>query len=218
MSEAIKEEKKSIFETLRQVDVSEHIEKKNGLNYVSWAWAWDTLMKLYPKSSVDVKRNETGRFWFDDGRTGWVEVSVTVQAENEVVERSELFPVMDYKNNPIPADKITSFNANTAVQRATTKAIARHGLGLYVYAGEDLPPDDEGIKEERKVAENEPKMGQKEAEGLPATEGQVIALRKYSGTEYLDKALEYYGVEKVEDLTVIQASQTLKAFAKKGMN
>lgn len=134
---------KSIYETLRSINVSDHTEKKNGLTYLSWAWAWDTLMLYYPNSTVDVKRDKNGRFWFDDGFTGWVEVEVTIRSKNETVSRSELFPIMDYKNRSIPADQITSFSANTAVQRATTKAIARHGLGLYVYAGEDLPPTED---------------------------------------------------------------------------
>lgn len=130
---------KSVYETLRAVNVSDHTEKKNGLTYLSWAWAWDTLMLHFPDSYVDVKRDKNGRFWFDDGFTGWVEVEVVVNG----ISRSELFPIMDYKNKSIPADQITSFSANTAVQRATTKAIARHGLGLYVYAGEDLPPTEQ---------------------------------------------------------------------------
>lgn len=134
-------ERKSVYETLRSINVSDHTEKKNGLTYLSWAWAWDTLMKYYPDTTVYICRNADGRFWFDDGRTGWVEVEVVIHDNGKDISRSELFPIMDYRNNSIPADKITSFSANTAIQRATTKAIARHGLGLYVYAGEDLPPE-----------------------------------------------------------------------------
>lgn len=214
----VKETKKTIYETLRSIDVSEHIEKKNGLSYVSWAWAWDTLMKVYPKSTVKVVRNADGRFWHDDGRTGWVEVSVTVTDGEETIERSELFPIMDYKNNSIPAEKITSFNANTAIQRATTKAIARHGLGLYVYAGEDLPPDAE---------ENEPAGGNisentaENAAEAHVTEAQLKMLARYSENdatkELLTGALKTYGAGTIEELTLTQASLILKAFAKKGM-
>lgn len=208
----VKEQRKGIYETLRSIDVSDHIEKKNGLSYVSWAWAWDTLMKIYPKSSVRIERNPDGRFWFDDGRTGWVEVAVTVTDGAETVERSELFPIMDYKNNSIPAEKITSFNANTAIQRATTKAIARHGLGLYVYAGEDLPP-------EMADSSSEAKKPEKQAETTPqmVTAGQLEALKKYAGNELLAKGLNAYNVTSVEQLTLEQASLILKAFAKKGM-
>lgn len=208
----VKEQRKGIYETLRSIDVSDHIEKKNGLSYVSWAWAWDTLMKIYPKSSVRIERNPDGRFWFDDGRTGWVEVAVTVTDGAETVERSELFPIMDYKNNSIPAEKITSFNANTAIQRATTKAIARHGLGLYVYAGEDLPP-------ETTDSSSDDKKPEKQAEKTPqmVTAGQLEALKKYAGNELLAKGLNAYNVTSVEQLTLEQASLILKAFAKKGM-
>lgn len=144
---------KSVYETLRSINVSDHTEKKNGLTYLSWAWAWDTLMLHFPDSYVNVIRDKNGRFWFDDGFTGWVEVEVIVRGKGfEPIRRSELFPIMDYKNRSIPADQITSFSANTAVQRAITKAIARHGLGLYVYAGEDLPPELSQEKVEDKKA------------------------------------------------------------------
>ena len=169
-------------------------------------------MKIYPKSSVRIERNPDGRFWFDDGRTGWVEVAVTVTDGAETVERSELFPIMDYKNNSIPAEKITSFNANTAIQRATTKAIARHGLGLYVYAGEDLPPEMADSSSETKKPEK-----QAETTSQMVTAGQLEALKKYAGNELLAKGLSAYNVTSVEQLTLEQASLILKAFAKKGM-
>ena len=83
------------------------------------------------------------RFWHDDGKTGWVEVGVTVNG-NEVVE---VLAIMDFKNKSMPADQITSVDANKAMKRCLVKAIAMHGLGLYIYEGEDLPEEASKVNE-----------------------------------------------------------------------
>lgn len=127
----------SVFETLNKIDVSEHIEKKNGLSYVSWAWAWKILKDNFPDAQYKVYENEQGWNYFTDGRTGWVKTGVIVEG----LEHIEYLPIMDYQNKSIPLEKITSFDVNKAIQRSLTKAIGRHGLGLYVYAGEDLPEE-----------------------------------------------------------------------------
>ena len=133
----MEEQKKSVFETLNQVDVSEHIEKKNNLSYVSWAWAWQMAKKLYPDANYTIYENEQGWNYFTDGRTGWVKTGVIIEG----LEHIEYLPIMDYNNKSIPLEKITSFDVNKAIQRSLTKALARHGLGLKVYAGEDLPEE-----------------------------------------------------------------------------
>lgn len=135
------EETKNYFEELNGIDVSEKVEKKGRLSYLSWAWAWSELKKRHPNASSKVYETETGRIYFDDGRTCWVKVSVTIND----IEHIEYLPVMDNRNRPINVESVTSFHANTSIQRAITKAIARHGLGLYIYAGEDLP---EGVEPE----------------------------------------------------------------------
>lgn len=131
-------EKKSVYEVLSSVDVSKMTEKKNGLTYLSWAHAWGTLLKHYPLSDYTVYENELGYNYFTDGNTCWVKTGVTVEGK----ERIEYLPVMDFRNKSIPSDKVTSFDVNSSIQRSLTKAIARHGLGLNVYAGEDLPMSD----------------------------------------------------------------------------
>lgn len=131
------EEKKSVFETLNKIDVGEHIEKKNGLSYLSWAWAWKVLKENYPDANYKIYETESGCNYFTDGRTGWVKTGVTVNG----LEHIEYLPIMDYNNKSIPLEKITSYDVNKAIQRSLTKAVARHGLGLYVYAGEDLPEE-----------------------------------------------------------------------------
>lgn len=137
----------SVFEELNRINISSKVEKKNKLSYLSWAWAWGELKTRYPLANSKVYEREDGRNYFDDGRTAWVKVSVTICDEtgNEL-EHIEYLPVMNYNNQSIPIDKLTSFDVNKSIQRAITKAIARHGLGLYIYAGEDLPEEDEGKK------------------------------------------------------------------------
>ena len=137
-----------IFKKLQQIDCSKHTEKKNGLTYLSWAWAWQILNEYAEKVTYTVYENKDGLNYHTDGKTAWVKTGVTANG----LEHIEYLPVMDYKNQSIPLEKITSFNVNTAIQRSLTKAIARHGLGLYIYAGEDLPEDIEKLKESKTVS------------------------------------------------------------------
>lgn len=123
------------FKELNAIDVNKHTEKKNGLTYLSWAWAWGEIKKKHPDATYTVYENADGWNYHTDGKTCWVKTGVTVGD----VEHIEYLPVMDYKNKSIPADNVTSFDVNKAIQRSLTKAVARHGLGLYIYAGEDLP-------------------------------------------------------------------------------
>jgi len=135
------EEKKSVFQTLNEINVNDKVEKKNNLSYLSWAWAWGEVKKKYPNAQYKIYERESDYGpinYFTDGRTAWVKTSVII---NEL-EHIEELPVMDYKNKSITLDKLTSFDVNKAIQRSLTKAIARHGLGLYIYAGEDLPEED----------------------------------------------------------------------------
>lgn len=112
-------------------------DNKNGLTYVSWAYAWGALKKIYPEAKSVVYEDQRGLNYFTDGNTCYVKVGVTI----EDIEHIEYLPIMDYRNQSIPLDKVTSMDVNKAIQRGLTKAIARHGLGLYVYAGEDVPEE-----------------------------------------------------------------------------
>lgn len=154
MSEA----KKNYFVELNDINVSGKTEKKNGLTYLSWAWAWAELKKLHPDATYTVYENADGWNYHTDGRTGWVKTGVTVNG----LEHIEYLPIMDFRNKSIPVENITSFDVNKTIQRSLTKAVARHGLGLYVFAGEDLP---EAEREEENKANTE-KISQKEVETL----------------------------------------------------
>lgn len=133
------------FVALNKINVNDKTEKKNGLTYLSWAWAWGEVKKMFPDATYTIYENSDGLFYHTDGKTCWVKTGVTVNG----IEHIEYLPVMDFRNASIPREKVTSFDVNKAIQRSLTKAVARHGLGLYIYAGEDLP-------EEEKVAEEEP--------------------------------------------------------------
>jgi hypothetical protein len=144
---------KSVFETLNAVNCNEHTEKKNGLTYLSWAWAWAEVKKLYPNASYTIYENANQWNYFTDGKTCWVKTGVTIEG----LEHIEYLPVMDFRNKSIAADKVTSFDVNTAIQRSLTKACARHGLGLYIYAGEDLPEDEQTAQSTTQPAPAQPK-------------------------------------------------------------
>lgn len=132
------------FNDLYAVNVNGHTEKKNGLTYLSWAWAWGEIKKRHPDATYTVYENADGWNYHTDGRTCWVKTGVTVNG----IEHIEYLPVMDYKNKSISIENVTSFDVNKAIQRSLTKACARHGLGLYIYAGEDLPEEEAAEKQD----------------------------------------------------------------------
>lgn len=148
------------FAVLNDINVNDKVKAKMGLNYLSWAYAWGELLKAYPDATLNVynrtietsetittedKDNGVTRTvvnkstqdvpYFTDGRSCFVKVGVSIQG----IEYIEYFPIMGLKNDAIPANRVTMTDVNKALQRAFVKACARHGLGLYIYAGEDLP-------------------------------------------------------------------------------
>ena len=137
------------FSLLNGINVNDKTEQKGELTYLSWAWAWGEVKKLFPDATYTIYENDKGWNYHTDGKTCWVKTGVTVNG----IEHIEYLPVMDHRNNSIYADKVTSFDVNKAIQRSLTKAVARHGLGLYIYAGEDLPECDRADEEAKKALE-----------------------------------------------------------------
>jgi len=145
---------------LLKLNVNEHTEKKQNLTYLSWAWAWQEALKADPKASFRVHTFSTAQ----DGAspvmningTGMVWVDVTLNGTT----RTGFLPVMDHRNKPIPEPD--AFQVNTALMRCLTKTLALFGLGLYIYAGEDLPEGEPEVvpevKQEAKKAVQEPKV------------------------------------------------------------
>lgn len=140
-------ESKSVFDTLNAINVNGHTEKKNGLTYLSWAWAWAEVKKAYPNATYRIYENQMGLNYHTDGKTAWVKTGVEIEG----IEYIEYLPVMDARNRSIPLEQLTSFDVNKAIQRSLTKACARHGLGLYIYAGEDLPEGEEKQEFDKKI-------------------------------------------------------------------
>lgn len=145
-----KQEVENYFQKLNNINVSDKVEKKNSLSYLSWAWAWGEVKKIFPDSNYKVYETDKGCIYWTDGSTAWVKTGVTICG----IEHIEYLPVMDFKNKSIALADITSFDVNKTIQRSLTKAVARHGLGLYIYAGEDLPEEEKKEKKEKSIVDD----------------------------------------------------------------
>ena len=181
------------FNDLYAVNVNGHTEKKNNLTYLSWAWAWGEIKKRHPDATYTVYENADGWNYHTDGRTCWVKTGVTVNG----IEHIEYLPVMDYKNKSISIENVTSFDVNKAIQRSLTKACARHGLGLYIYAGEDLPEEEAAEKQDasrnaKNIAANNIISGLARARGKSDAEILNALMRQISKPEGTTiESLEY---------------------------
>lgn len=120
----------SNFKELSKINVNSHTEKKNGLTYLSWAWAVDQLLQNDPAATWSY--SEPAKF----GDTLMVFCTVTAFGKSMTAQ----LPVLDFRNKAIPSPDAMA--VNTAMQRCLAKAIALHGIGLYIYAGEDIPQED----------------------------------------------------------------------------
>ena len=196
------------FAKLNGINVNEHTEKKNGLTYLSWAWAWAEVKKNFPDANYTIYENRDGWNYFTDGRTCWVKTGVTING----LEHIEYLPVMDFRNQSIPQEKVTSFDVNKAIQRSLTKACARHGLGLYIYAGEDLPEDETEVK---KAEAKQLKPEYNPDEKVDPTTLEFIV--KAMSEDRLKKMCEHYGIVKASELTKIQAGKVLNGLKKEGV-
>jgi hypothetical protein len=135
----------SVWKTLSAIDCTDKAEKKNGLTYLSWAWAWGILMEHYPEATYQFLNEE----WDNQGHaTVWVSVKIGE------LDRMMWLPVMDYKNKAIP-NPDTRAVSDTRM-RCLTKCLAMYGLGHYIYAGEDLPPSGDAA-EEKPAPKEKPK-------------------------------------------------------------
>lgn len=137
---------------LLKINVNEHTEKKGQLTYLSWAWAWAEVLKVDPAATWVVhtygpQGTEQPCMWIGD--TAMVHTSVTIHG----LRRECMLPVMDNKNNAVKQPD--SRKISDAIMRCMTKAISMHGLGLYIYAGEDLPEQGEPVESPAAKAERE---------------------------------------------------------------
>lgn len=156
----------STFDKLNAINVNEHTDHKNGLTYLSWAWAWAEFKKVFPDATYEVWRDEHGLPYVADEKLGYM-VFTTVKVGD--LEHSMWLPVMDGANNAMRGEgysyktkwgkevlvkPATMFDINTAIMRCLTKNLAMFGLGLYIYAGEDIPEEEDDVlatESEKKV-------------------------------------------------------------------
>lgn len=127
-------ENKDFFNQLNQINVNDKTEDKNGLTYLSWAWAWAEFKKVCPDANYSIDKGQDGKFVYGDSELGYmVRTEVTVNG----LTHEMWLPVMDNRNKTLLAP--TMFDINKTIMRCLTKNLAMFGLGLYIYAGEDLP-------------------------------------------------------------------------------
>lgn len=158
------ENKKSVFDTLSAVNVNEYIEKKDGLTYLSWAWAWQVVLGYYPNATYEVIKNDDRLPYFADLNGAMCYTQVTIEG----MTREMWLPIMDSKNKAMKdkpytyttkygektVEAYTMFDINKTLMRCLVKNLAMFGLGVYIYAGEDLPepPKDEPLSPEQAKA------------------------------------------------------------------
>jgi hypothetical protein len=201
------EKKKSVFETLSAINVNDKVEKKNGLTYLSWAWAWGEVKKVYPSASYRIIRDLNTSEIYTYSKTLGYMVMTEVEIEGEALEM--WLPVMDGANKPMKSEPYTyqstkwengrkvsidktvdaadMFDINKTLMRCLTKNLAMFGLGHYIFAGEDLPEVEPVVSAPVKAA---PSVKE---------EAQVKKQLK-KGTEDWDKVVKWLGENKSKSI------------------
>lgn len=190
-------EKTSTFSVLSAIQIKDKIDRKGNLDYLSWANSWAMLKTEYPNAQRKVYESDhTGFNYFTDGRYAWVKVGITIGE----LEHIDYLPVMDYRNNSIPIEKLTANDVNKTIQRSTAKAIAMHGLGLSLWTGEDVPEltTTDGAVTTKK---GKPVAATAAAPANPSDESSLTELKK--GTENWDKVVTYINANKALGLETI---------------
>lgn len=183
---------KKIWDALSSINVNDKIEKKNGLTYLSWAWAWGVLMKHYPQSTYTINPPTTE---LDGSMT--VSVTLTIKEDKNEATRFMWLPVMDFKNHAIKNPN--SVDINKAKMRCLTKAISMFGLGFYIYAGEDLPEEE---KQAQKINEDE----------LNKKRESLIKAVEQSAQKGVDAMGEFWKSLLIEDQKLIGADEKRRIY------
>jgi hypothetical protein len=206
------------FVELSKINVTEYIEKKGQFSYLSWPFAVSQLRQFDPAATWEVKRFCDMPYMQTD--LGYfVEVAVTVKG----ITLSQIHPILDAKNRPIPVP--TAFDVNTSIQRCLVKAIALHGLGLSIYAGEDLPLVDSSeagsappplvreaaAKPPVPESANDDSRPRNSSDFLtPAQVKYITKLIAETGSD-LQKVLDYFGIARIEDIARSEASRVIRS-------
>ena len=140
------------FDILSKIDVSDNVKQKGKYNYLSWVYAVRELLKVAPDATWEIheyegssERGVTKQPYMRTDTGYYVKVTVTVSG----IDRTQIHPVLDHSNKT--SKEPNAFQVNTSIQRCLTKAIALHGLGLYIYAGEDLPREPDPLNNKQKT-------------------------------------------------------------------
>lgn len=136
------------FNKVVNIDVSAKVEKKAGLSYLSWAWAWAEFVKVYPTATYKVIKNQNGMPYFADESGAFVYTEVTVES----LTHEMWLPVMNHSNKALKVGAFNAFDVNKTIMRCLVKNLAMFGLGLYIYAGEDLPEEAQEAAQKEKAA------------------------------------------------------------------
>ena len=193
--------KKNAWEILSKIDCTEHAEDKNGLTYLSWAWAWGILKENFPDASFEKPYFDGLPYAADTNGYAYVKVSVTVEG----TEVTETMPVLDYRNKAVKNPD--AFSVNSSLQRCLTKAISYHGLGHYIYAGEDLPPTDgeEAPEEAPKEPVKKPKV--QKAKPQVKNNSNNINLEEFR-SQFLDHHADIVEMDEEDQLADITESDS----------
>lgn len=200
------------FARLNAINVNEHVERKGGFSYLSWPYAVAQLRLADPTATWEVRRFNALPYLACDAGV-FVEVAVTVQG----VTLSQVHPVLDGRNRPLVAP--TAFDINTSIQRCLVKAIALHGLGLYIYAGEDLPQaagTEPAANDDAAPVQPPVKNPAKPAEAriTKAQQAQIHKLAVEVGIS-LERVLAYFGARELQDIAATDFLRVVRSLEKR---
>lgn len=192
--------KKNAFDILNAVNVNEHTETKDTgkvkLTYLSWAWAWSEVKKRFPDAQYEIIKFDGLPYVYDDKTGFMVYTTVTIDG----ITHEMWLPVMDGNNRAMldhPYDVVTKYNkftvqpatmfdVNKAIMRCLTKNLAMFGLGLYIYAGEDLPEDSD-----EEISTSAPKKASKKTEDAKTTKAETAEEAHQKAKEAYQALIEY---------------------------
>lgn len=201
---------RTIFQTLSEIDITSKIKKKNKMDYLPWSSAWDFVKNKFPNATYRTVKTEDGCIYHNDGRTCWVETEMTINDETQ----TETLPVLNFKNQSISLDEITSSDANKSIKRCLVKNLALFGLGLSLWNGEEL-------------SDNAKKKKVDDSEALKKVQKSMIDILKAKVDDGCDKTKLFAFVEtligsknpsNVKDIDVLnKAIETVKTVTSDGL-
>lgn len=219
-----------VFKTLNALNVNEYTEKKEGLTYLTWSSAWAEIKKLFPQASYTIWKSESGLPYVYDPLTGFmVYTSVTIDG----VTHEMWLPVMDSKNKAMKAeaytyktkygektvDPATMFDINKTIMRCLVKNLAMFGLGLYIYAGEDLPEGeetDQPVPAKREAKKPAPAKPDPVEEASAKAKVMAYINRHQMSKESVEKICKAYNIESIQQMSLQMCNHYIKALEKSG--